>query len=318
MKMVCATHGHCFDGLVSAVLFTKLAKALNPTLDSEYRACGYGSNQQHADGGMLNGDENAILDYRFAPLKKLTWFFDHHPTGLVSEEDRSAFSARQGSGRYFFDPSYSSCSKLIFDVARERYQLDMSDLEPLMQWADKVDSARFSSAREAIEREEPALRLAGVVEYAGDDRLLTSLVKRLQDQAVTDVAKQPDIEREADKLAEKQRQLTERVRAHSTQSGRVVFCDLTSERVETLGKFVTYALFPDSEYSVVVGLLSSGVKISVGHNPWSGRALDTDISAICARWGGGGHKFVGGISFRKNELERAQAAARQIAKELSG
>jgi hypothetical protein len=98
----------------------------------------------------------------------------------------------------------------------------------------------------------------------------------------------------------------------------VVFVDLTETVLDTVGKFVTYALFPDSVYSVIVGLLKSGPKISVGYNPWSGRPLDTDISAICARYGGGGHPVVGGIAFGQHEVERARVVAQQIATELEG
>ena len=96
-----------------------------------------------------------------------------------------------------------------------------------------------------------------------------------------------------------------------------LFVDLTDAVLESVGKFVTYALYPASTYSVIVGLLKGGVKISVGYNPWSGHPLDTDISAICARWGGGGHPVVGGISFKGSELERAREVAAQIADELS-
>ena len=99
--------------------------------------------------------------------------------------------------------------------------------------------------------------------------------------------------------------------------GRVVFVDLTSSVLDSVGKFVTYALFPDSVYSVIVGVLKSGAKVSVGYNPWSGKPLDTDISAICARHGGGGHPVVGAISFRSNEVDRAREVARSIAEELA-
>ena len=100
--------------------------------------------------------------------------------------------------------------------------------------------------------------------------------------------------------------------------GRVVLVDLTEKVLETVGKFVTYALYPDSMYSVTVGLLKTGARISVGYNPWSNIPRDTDISAICARHGGGGHPVVGGIAFAANEVDRARSIAREIAAELAG
>src|SRR5258706_3629649 len=102
-------------------------------------------------------------------------------------------------------------------------------------------------------------------------------------------------------LGKKHERFVERVRQKSQRRGRVVFVDLTESVLESVGKFVTYALFPNSVYSVIVGLLKSGAKISVGYNPWSGRPLDTDISAICARHGCGGHPACGATSFEVSE-----------------
>lgn len=80
---------------------------------------------------------------------------------------------------------------------------------------------------------------------------------------------------------------------------------------------MAYALFPDSVYSVLAVRLRSGFKTSVGYNPWCGTELDTDISSICARYGGGGHPVVGGFSVADGERDRAQAIANQIANELA-
>ena len=93
-----------------------------------------------------------------------------------------------------------------------------------------------------------------------------------------------------------------RVRQRAEQHGRVVLVDLTDEPLETIGKFVTYALYPTAVYSVIVGVLKNAAKISVGYNPWSGKPCDVDISAICARYGGGGHPFVGAVQFSGAEV----------------
>ena len=102
MRLVCATHGHCFDGLASAVVFTRLAKALNPELEFEYHGCGYGIGQKRPSASMLNGNENAILDYRFDTAESLTWFFDHHQTAFLDDDHRRVFDERRDNGRYFF------------------------------------------------------------------------------------------------------------------------------------------------------------------------------------------------------------------------
>jgi hypothetical protein len=319
MRFVVATHGHCFDGLASAVLFTRFQEELRggPS-EFEYLACGYSPGQPQASEQLLSGDDNAILDYRFAAAPRLSWYFDHHRTAFQSEEDRQVFEARQGSGQFFHDASYSSCTKLVADTAREKFGIDLSSLQELIDWADRVDSARFDSPEQAVSRDDPVMQLVSVVEHFGDNAFFRKLVPEFFRRSLTEMADSPEVRERYRPLGRKHERFVQRVRAKGERRGRVVFVDLTESVLDTVGKFVTYALFPDSVYSVIVGLLKSGPKISVGYNPWSGRPRDADISAICARYGGGGHPVVGGIAFSTNELERARTVANQIANELAG
>ncbi len=319
MKVVIATHGHCFDGLASAVMFTRIRQALDgdqPTF--EYRGCGYGVGQQRPDDQLLSGDENAILDYRFSTSPKLSWFFDHHRTAFSTSAERQLFEERAGSGRFFYDAECSSCTRLLERVGRDQFGFSDSRLDELVRWADIIDTASFDSPEQAIDRSDPIQRLVSVVEHYGDDRFLARIVPKLLDRPLVEVARLKEIEDRYRPLGKRHGRFVERVKAHAQVMGRVVFVDLTDEVQQTIGKFVTYALYPQCMYSVVVGLMKNGVKISVGFNPWANRKLDADISAICARHGGGGHPVVGGISFKKDDLERARGIAREIVRELSG
>jgi len=318
MHFVVASHGHCFDGLSSAVLFTRLMHERGlKAAKFEYKACGYGTNQQRSEDKLLVGDENAILDYRFTSSPKLTWYFDHHRTAFPSESEREAFDAAHNPN-FFFDATYSSCTKLIADTARSHFGFADPSLDPLVRFADIVDSARFESPERAIDRSDPLMRLVSVVEHYGDDAFYASLVPELLHKPLSEVANSSLIGERYKPLGKKHERFVERVREKCEVQGRVVFVDLTESLLESVGKFVTYALYPESVYSVLVGVLKGGPKISVGYNPWSGQALDADISAICARYGGGGHPVVGGISFAPGELERARLVAHEIAKELAG
>ena len=319
MHVVVATHGHCFDGLASAVLFSRLVRQVDGKATTfAYRGCGYGANQATATPDLLSGDGNAILDYRFTATESLTWYFDHHRTAFAGDAEREAFEALRGTGRAFFDDGYTSCTKLIADVGRERFGFEAPELAEMIRWADTIDSAGFESAEHAVSRTEPVMRLASVVEHHGDDAFLARMVPKLLEKPLSEVASSRAIEERFAPLGAKHERFIERVRTKARALGRVVFVDLTDTVVETVGKFVTYALYPESVYSVIVGKMKSGVKISVGYNPWCGQELDTDISAICARHGGGGHRAVGGIAFPSRELDRAVAVATDICRELGG
>lgn len=318
-KLVIATHGHCFDGLASAAVFTRLLSRIGTRHEELiYRGCGYGAGQLRPDDSVLTGEENAVLDYRYPSTPRLTWFFDHHRTAFASPADRAHFEERKSLGRFFFDDEYGSCTKLVADIAAREFGVREPDLDELVAWADRVDAARFDGPGDAVDRKNPVMRLVSVIEHYGDDRMITQLVPALLERPLIEVASSEQIEARWRPLGVKHERFIQRVRERSELRGRVVFVDLTESVLESVGKFVTYALFPDSVYSVIIGLLKNGAKISVGYNPWSGQPLDADISAICARYGGGGHPVVGGIAFKSGEIDRARNIARSIADELAG
>jgi hypothetical protein len=318
MHAVVATHGHCFDGLCSAVVFTRLLRALRgDQARFRYLACGYSPTQRPLTE-LLDGDENAILDYRFSASERVHWYFDHHRTAFATPQDRAFFDARLASHPYHYDASYSSCTKLVRDVAEQRYGISMPELEPLTLWADKIDSAAFESAEAALDYSHPVMQLASVVEHHGDSEFLSRLVPRLLDTPIEAVAARSEHRSLYAKIRRKKSAFRRRVLEHARPMERVVLVDLSESELESYGKFVTYALYPDAMYSVILARLENGARINVGYNPWSRQSLDRDLSSICGRYGGGGHPFVGGISFPAGDVQRARNVAREIALELDG
>lgn len=311
-----ATHGHCFDGLCSAVTFTRLLRAVRgPSVAFSYVGCGYAPTQRPLEQ-LLGGDENAVLDYRFTPSERLAWYFDHHRSAFANPVDRAFFDSRTATHAYHYDASYSSCTKLVRDVAQSRYGISMPELEPLIEWADKIDSAAFESAEAALDHSHPVMQLASVVEHHGDSVLLSRLVPRLLEAPVETVAARSEYRSLYAKIRRKKAAFTRRVQKSAHELERVVLVDLSGSEMDSFGKFVTYALYPQAVYSVILARFENGARINVGYNPWSAQRLDRDLSSICGRYGGGGHPFVGGISFPAEDVQRARHVAREIALEL--
>jgi hypothetical protein len=327
VSVVVATHGHCFDGLCSAFLFTRLMKHLhgNKPLAFRYHGSGYGPGQNGVDPKLLSGDINAILDFRFSVAPALTWYFDHHVSAFPSAEDRSVFDARVAAAeplgteaqRFFHDGAYTSCTKLIADVSAKVFGLNPEPVAELVRWADMIDSAAFPSAKMAVDRSEPVLKLMTVVEHMGDDAFLSQLVPRLFHESLDDVARAPEVLEAFAPLQDGHQAFVKLVAERAVVKGDVVLVDLSDKLIEVAGKFVTYALYPSSAYSVVLSRSKSKCKLSIGFNPWCGKPRRHNIAAICERHGGGGQPGVGAVSVPADEVAKAQELARDIAHELA-
>ncbi len=316
--IVVAAHGHCFDGLVSAALFSQLRSGLDHKRHRfSYRSCGYGPNMQTVPEKWLSGDENAIVDFRFADSAKLTWYFDHHVTAFASDAQRERCLADERASRYFFDPTYGSCSKLIADIGKRKYGVDFEAHAELIAWADRIDTASFASAADAIDRSHPVMQLAAVVEQHGDGALFNELVPRLTAEPLVDVAKSEPVQARWQPIAEAQRDTEERIDKGMRLEGRVLFVDLSDRPLRASGKFVAYALSPSCMYSVAVIRMRQHYKISVGYNPWCGQERLHDIASICQRHGGGGHPVVGAFSVPLSKLDEALRLAREVVAELN-
>jgi hypothetical protein len=305
-------------------MFTRLLRhCLGPSARFTYHGAGYGPGQNGVDPKLLVGDVNAILDFRYSPLPALTWYFDHHVSAFVSPEDRADYERRaadqQGHGqrRFFHDGAYSSATKLIADIGRDVFGLDTTPSAELVRWADMIDSAAFPNAEMAVSRKEPELKLMTVVEHTGDDAFLAQMVPRLVSEPLPEVARAPDVAEAFEPLGKAHEAFVKLVEERARVLGDVVVVDLSDRLLEVAGKFVTYALFPASAYSVLLSRSKSKCKISIGYNPWSPVPRRHNIAVICERHGGGGHPVVGAISLPADRVEEAVALARAIAEELS-
>ncbi len=315
-KVVVATHGHCFDGLASAALFADMLRRVEGgALSFHYLAMGYGPGEGANIAKLLTGDLNAVLDYRFTAAPRLTWYFDHHVTAFAGDAERAAFAERAPLGRFFHDGAYGSCAKLIRDTAEQRFGLDMSVHASLVEWADRIDTASFDDASQAVDTTEPVLRLRAVVQRHGDGAFLRGLVPRLLEPGgLARLASADDVARAYEPIAREEARFREAAAKHGQRMGDVVLVDLADVPLDATSSFVVYELFFDCRYSVLLTRAKTGIyKLSVGYNPWSGRPRTHDIAAICERYGGGGHPVVGGISRPASGLADARAVAQEIA-----
>lgn len=307
-------HGNCFDGVASAAVFTRFYLArVAPEAEVSYVGLLHRAGELF-DEEMFDGDENAIVDFKFSPSERLTWWFDHHQSAFLTEEDEARFRA-DATGKKFWDPESKSCTEFIARVARERFGFDDPTLAPLVRWAHIIDGAFYESASQPVELREPALQLMQVIENADDD-FNERVIRELARGPLDEVATSEHVRQRFAPIYEQHKRTLDAVSRLCAYERGVIFFDLAGEGLEGFNKFIPYYVRPETTYSVAVTRGETRSKISVGSNPFSPRPRRHNIATICERYGGGGHAVVGAVSFPPEELERAREVAREIVAEL--
>jgi hypothetical protein len=315
MRVRVLYHDHCFDGAASAAFFSRFIEdKFHPGSQFLYTGMAHKASQIFEDG-LFDGDENAIVDFKYSSSSKLTWWFDHHQSAFLSAEDADHYRRNQ-SAQKLYDPSFRSCTKFISTVARERWNYEAADLDELVRWADIIDGALYNSAQEAVELREPAMQLTLVIEGSKGSDTVQQIIRWMRYLPLGEIICQPAIQELYKPLYERHLKSIDIIRARSTHDGGVVFFDLIETGLDSYNKFIPYFLHPESLYTVSVSTSTFRTKVSVGSNPWAKRPLIHNLASICERYGGGGHPKVGAISFEIGEIERARTAAAEIAQEL--
>ena len=308
-------HGHCFDGVSSAAVFGRFYREkVNPAWQQRFQPMVHRAGSLF-DEAAFDGDENAIVDFKFSNSPKLTWWFDHHKSAFLSAEDEAQCRA-DTSGKKFLDADYKSCTKFIADTARDLFGMDYGHQAELVHWANIIDGALYESPSVPVEMKEDALRLALVIENSSDPALAAQIILALQEKPLSEVAQLPFIVERIEPLYQRHLRSMEIIKQAARVVGPVVFFDVAGHDMEGYSKFIPYYLHPEVTYSVSVSQSTFRSKISVGSSPWAPRPRTHDLAAICERHGGGGHAVVAAISLAPEDLERARTIAAGIVEEL--
>ena len=283
-------HDKCFDGACSASLFTRFHRECFGGAGAEYSYHGL----VHRAGALFDerefvGDENAIVDFKYSPSEKISWWFDHHLSAFLTPEDQKDYLERKASGadggRKFYDASYVSCTGFIAHIAASKYGFDVSKLDELIKWADIVDGAKYESAEAAVAMKEPAMQLTAVIESAGDDGIVQRMIPLLTEMSLQSVLDEPFVAERMGPLMKRHWAGVELIKERATCERGVITFDITDQPTEGYNKFIPYYLHPEGTYNVGLSKSSFRTKVAVGTNPWTKLPSDklVNLAAICER-----------------------------------
>ncbi len=314
MRVKVFYHDKCFDGASSAALFSRFYRE-RIRADAEFTFAGL----LHRAGALFedvefNGDENAIVDFKYSSSPQLTWWFDHHESAFLSPSDAAHFEQDQ-SNRKFYDPSFKSCTSFIAMIAQQRFGFDPAPVAELVHWTDIIDGAMYPDAQTAVEMKAPAMKLTMVIESA-PDQFVPNLVPLLATKPLAEILEQPFVAPLLPPLLRRHELSIGILKQRTECKDGTIFFDISDQNLEGYNKFIPYHLHPESIYSVGLSKSSFRVKVSVGSNPWAPQEPEVNLAKICERYGGGGHARVGAISFNVNQHAAAIQASREIVTEL--
>ncbi len=315
MRVRVLYHDHCFDGAASAAYFTRFIEgAIHPGAEFCFTGMAHKASQLF-DDGLFDGDENAIVDFKYSSDPRLTWWFDHHQSAFLTPEDAQHFQ-QDKSGKKLYDPSFKSCTAFISVVAKEKWGFEAPDLGDLVSWANIIDGAQYPDAKTAVELGAPAMKLTLVIEGAKGSGIVQKIIRWMRYRKLDEIMLESEIQELYHPLYKRHVESVGTIRELAREDGGVVFFDLTGRDMEGYNKFIPYYLFPESVYTVSVSPSSFRTKVSVGSNPWAFDPPKHNLATICERYGGGGHARVGAISFEPGAIEKARTVACEIVEEL--
>ena len=315
MKVRVFYHDRCFDGASSAALFSRFYRErIRDHVDFVF------SGLLHRAGALFNedsfdGDENAIVDFKYSSSPKITWWFDHHESAFLNPEDAAHFE-QDRSNRKFYDPAFKSCTSLIAMIGQQRFGFDPAPVADLVRWTDIIDGALYADARTAVEMREPAMKLTMVIESSQDRTFGARLIPLLATKPLAEILQEPFVADLLPPLMARHQHSIAVLKERTQFKDRTIFFDVTDLDLEGYNKFIPYFLHPQSIYSVGLSKSTFRVKVSVGSNPWAKAERMVNLAKICERYGGGGHARVGAISFEVTQHQEALRAAQEIVAEL--
>jgi len=234
-----------------------------------------------------------IVDFKYHP--KADFWFDHHLGAFFNKKWRDNF--RNDKTHYFAPEFKSCCSMIIFHLKRKFDYRPARNIKNLAKWADLIDSASYKSAKQAVELKEPALRLTLFLDSDSPPRQ-GELVERLAVESISKVAKSHFVVKKLERLDREAKETRKIFKNILTSKNKSALVNTTKTKL-FVPRYLEYLLCPQLEYSVRVESVDDGYHISAGRNPWRKGKTPVNIGKLLSKYGGGGHKNVGGAGRKK-------------------
>ena len=279
-----------FDGMASAAILAEALSEVRGEDNLDWTGVNFDRTLNWARFGL--GERFAVVDFHFHPNAE--YWFDHHPTTFLTEEDRARYKEDE---RHCFDPESPSCPPIILRHAAKHWGWEAPPrMQELTHWSNIIDAARYGTAEQALFGQEPALRVARALTVAPDYDFHDRIVALMRLHDLIQIADDPEISRSADRAERNRDSALESFPSTLVErTATVLFADLRSKRIRR-ERFAPFYLYPELEYAVTLLPTRAGVHITVASNPWNRPNGGVHLGELMKDYGGGGHHGVGGVN----------------------
>ena len=296
-----------FDGMVSAAVLASVLGEVRGE-DPRWQSVNY---DQRRDWEAFERDKRfAVVDFHFHP--RAEYWFDHHPTTFLSPQLREQYAP---SERWRWDEASPSCPPLILAHAAEHWGYSAPErFVEMARWSDVIDAARYRSVEQAIFGDEPALRIARALTAAPSVDFVDVLVGAMRDGSLEEIADREDVEKAHQRASRNRDRALEQFPPTVKWRRSGVLCyDASSSQIRR-ERFAAFYHHPDISYAVGVIPTRSGFHVTCGENPWNLPRGGVHVGELMERYGGGGHRAVGGAN--PADLAEARRVANEIGEHL--
>jgi oligoribonuclease NrnB/cAMP/cGMP phosphodiesterase (DHH superfamily) len=284
-----------FDGLVCAVLLNEVE-----TIDSVE----FHHPKDMQDGKVTVTSSDIITNLPYHPDAGV--WFDHHASEASRNEDMHF------KGRFAVAPS---AARVVYDY----YVLQgkgekLQKFSELLVEVDKSDSANLSPDDVTNPQGwillsylmDPRTGLGKQKDYQVSNRdLMLKLVDWISTKTPAEILEMPDIKERVKRYRDDEAAFKAALQKHSRHDGNVVITDFRNNDAPVGNRFLIYTLFPTTNISlrIIDGRKGEFCSVAVGHSIFN-RTSKTDVGALMAKYGGGGHRGAGTCQLPYTDLDK--------------
>ena len=256
---------------------------------------------------LFRGKRNPAIVVDFIYHPKAALWFDHHATAFKRDDWKKSFHASKCRQ---WHPDYFSCCHAVLDALIKDFGYHPpARIRELARWLDVIDGARYVSAKQTIEKKEPAFQLGAFIEDGNlkNEKENAFFIASLADHSMQSMVKDRAVQKSIHKNRNETKAGLAYYKKHLKVHGVIAEIEIPTNRFLSL-RFAPFYFYPKLLYAVRVVKREGFFKLSLGVNPWMRGKTTVHIGEFLKKHfrGAGGHKNVGAAEFETKEaLARA-------------